>query len=185
MLTQRHEQIDDLRSQRDELQEQRDESHAQLSEVRQQLHESREQAEQGRSEQQGYIRDVKDRAYREIDRAREEAKALAARLKDAGRRQQILQQDLQASQVALADAREQRGVAHAQRDALQRERDQAQQALQHQQQLTQRELAELREQAAASRALVKLLEQQLAEAMGGPASEGRGRPARKSTRKNT
>lgn len=121
LLTQRQAQVDDLRSRRDELQEQRDESRAQLTEVRQQLHESLEQAEQARSEQQRYTRDVEDRAYREIDSAREEAKALAAQLKEAGSRQQILQQDLQASQAVLAEAREQRGVAHAQREALQRE----------------------------------------------------------------
>ncbi|WP_085600212.1 MULTISPECIES: DNA-binding protein [unclassified Pseudomonas] len=195
LLIQRQVQIDELRAQRDELQAQRDEAHTQLAEVRQHLHETREQAEQARVEQQRYTRNVEDRAYREIDRAREEAKALAAQLKEAGGRQQTLQQDLQASQAALAEVREQRGVAQTQCEALQRERDQAlqayttaceqQQVLQQQQHLTQRELAELREQAAASRALAELLDQQLAGATTGHAPEGRSRSARKSTRKDT
>lgn len=82
LLVQRQAQIDDLRAQRDALQTQRDESQTQVAELRQQLHDSREQAEQARIEQQRYTRDVEDRAYREIDRAREESKGLSAQLRD-------------------------------------------------------------------------------------------------------
>ncbi|QNT38789.1 DNA-binding protein [Pseudomonas asiatica] len=113
LLTQRQAQIDDLRSQRDELQAQRDELRMQLTEVRQQLQGSREQAEQTRSEQQRYTRDVEDRAYREIDRAREESKGLSVQLKDANARVHALQQALQAEQHTRDAAHEQRVLAEA------------------------------------------------------------------------
>ena len=174
LLTQRLAQIEDLRVQREELLGQRDDARTQLDHARQQLQDSRQQAEQAREEQQRYTRDVEDRAYREIDRAREEGKALSAQLKDATTRQQALQQTLLGAQAELAAAREQRGIAQAQNEALLRERDQAHQAhatvrqqlqaVQQQSQLTQRELAEVREQAAALRARAELLAQQLAEA---------------------
>ncbi|RJX60392.1 plasmid replication region [Pseudomonas syringae pv. actinidiae] len=79
LLTQRLTQIDDLRHQREELLGQRDE-------VRQQLQEIQRQAEQTRLEQQRYTRDVEDRAFREIDRAREESKAASAQLKETNGR---------------------------------------------------------------------------------------------------
>lgn len=186
LLVQRQAQIDDLIRQRDELQAQRDDSRHQSLELQQQLLDSREQAERARDEQQRYTRDVEDRAYREIDRAREESKSLAVQLKDAGTRLQSLQQDLQAGQTALAEAREQRGVAQAQRDQLQLAQAavcEHLQALQQQDQLRHRELVELREQAAASRALAELLRQQLAEVAAGHPTEGRSRPVRTPSRK--
>lgn len=186
LLVQRQAQIDDLSRQRDELQAQRDDSRHQSLELQQQLLDSREQAERARDEQQRYTRDVEDRAYREIDRAREESKSLAVQLKDAGTRLQSLQQDLQAIQTALAEAREQRGVAQAQHDQLQLAQAavcEQLQALQQQDQLRHRELVELREQAAASRALAELLRQQLAEVAAGHPTEGRSRPVRTPSRK--
>lgn len=186
LLVQRQAQIDDLSRQRDELQAQRDDIRHQSLELQQQLLDSREQAERTRDEQQRYTRDVEDRAYREIDRAREESKSLAVQLKDAGTRLQSLQQDLQAGQTALAEAREQRGVAQAQRDQLQLAQAavcEQLQALQQQDQLRHRELVELREQAAASRALAELLRQQLAEVAAGHSTEGRSRPVRTPSRK--
>lgn len=76
LLVQRLAQIDDLRQQREELLDQCDEARQQLVEARQQLQDSRQQAEQAREQQQRYTRDVENRAYREIDRAREESKTL-------------------------------------------------------------------------------------------------------------
>lgn len=111
LLTQRLAQIDDLRSQRDELQAQRDEVRMQLTEAHLLLQESRAQAEQARSEEQRYTRDVEERAYREIDRVREESKALTTQLKTSQNHVHTLQQSLQAIQVELSNAREQRATA--------------------------------------------------------------------------
>lgn len=174
LLVQRQAQIDDLRAQRDELQTQRDESHAHLAEVRQQLHNSREQSEQARMEQQRYTRDVEDRAYREIDRLREEHKVVAGQLKDLNQRQHGLQQSLLAGQIELTEAREQRAMAHTQLQALQGEQEQRQHsladlthridALQQQLQLAQQDLLNAREQSAAATARADALAQQLGTA---------------------
>lgn len=94
LLIQRQTQIDDLRVQRDELLTQRDDARHQVVEVQQQLHESRGHAEQARIEQQRYTRDVEDRAYREIDRTREESKIVVGQFRDLSQRQQLLQQAL-------------------------------------------------------------------------------------------
>jgi uncharacterized coiled-coil DUF342 family protein len=193
LLSQRQVQVDDLRQQREELLGQRDEAREQLGEVRRQLQDSRQLAEQAREEQQRYTRDVEDRAYRDIDRAREEGKALLVQLKDANGRVQVLQQTLLAGQVVLAEAREQRGIAQTQAQALLREQDQVHQAqaernrklqdLQRQLQLAHRELANIREQAAAARARADALNQQLADAGSGPAAAERNQRPRKSTLK--
>lgn len=178
LLGQRQAQIDDLRAQRDELQAQRDESHAHLIEVRQQLHNSREQAEQARIEQQRYTRDVEDRAYREIDRVREEYKVVAGQLKELNQRQHSLQQTLLAGQIELTETREQRAMAHAQLQALRGEQEQRQQlladltqrgeALQQQLQQAHQDILSAREQSAAATARADALAQQLATAQAVP-----------------
>ncbi|WP_192557919.1 DNA-binding protein [Pseudomonas allokribbensis] len=172
LLTQRLAQIDDLRQQREELLGQRDDARTQQIEVRQQLQDSRQQAEQAREEQQRYTRDVEDRAYREIDRAREESKGLAAQFKDAGSRLQAMQQTLLSGQTELADVREQRATAEAQGQAWREQLEQARQAclaaseqcddLQHTLQRVEAELASTREQAAAALARAEVLSEQLA-----------------------
>ncbi|WGK93349.1 DNA-binding protein [Pseudomonas migulae] len=171
LLTERQAQIDDLRAQRDELQAQRDESRTHVAEVRQLLHESREQAEQAREAQQRYTRDVEDRAYREIDRTREESKGLALQLKDANARMLTLQQSLQAEQRQLAEAREQRATAEAQNEALNQNLSQMRQAaaqaeahshaLQHSLQQLQTVLADTQHSAVAQQSRADTLEAQL------------------------
>ncbi|MBS7562494.1 DNA-binding protein [Pseudomonas sp. RC4D1] len=182
LLIQRQAQIDDLRVQRDELLTQRDDARHQMVEVQQQLHESREHAEQARIEQQRYTRDVEDRAYREIDRAREESKVVAGQLRDLNQRQHMLQQALLGSQTELTAAREQRGIAQAQLQALRGEHEQRQhllvdltqryEAMQQQVQLAQQDILSAREQSAAATARADTLTQQLAEARKAP-SEAR------------
>jgi chromosome segregation ATPase len=194
LLNQRLAQIDDLRQQREELLGQRDEARTQVLEVRQQLQDSRQQAELAREEQQRYTRDVEDRAYREIDRAREEGKTLAAQLKDANGRLHVQQQALLASQAALAEAREQRGVAQTLAQGMLRERDQAHeaqaqlhrdlQALQPQLQAARGELATMREQVAAAQARADTLGQQLADTSRSSAGVTSGQRPRKTTPKS-
>ena len=195
LLIQRLAQIDDLRQQREELLGQCDEARGQLVEVRQQLQDSRHQAEQAREEQQRYTRDVEDRAYREIDRAREESKALATQLKEANGRLQTLQQTLLAGQAELAETREQRSIAQTQAQALLHEREQVHQLqaercrqlkeLQQQLQRTHGELASAREQAAAAQARAETLRQQLADSGSSNPVPGGSQRLRKGTQRNS
>ncbi|MGN7738544.1 DNA-binding protein [Pseudomonas sp. 22526] len=189
LLAQRQWQIDDLREQREELLGQRDEARQQLVEARQQLQDSRQLAEQTREAQQRYTRDVEDRAYREIDRAREEGKALSAQLKEANGQSHAAQCALQTAQAALAETREQRATAQTQTEALLSQLQQAREAgvashehahsLQLQLQVVQEALANAREQAAAAQARAETLSQQMSAA-GNPAPTERVRRQRKS-----
>jgi|SRR5450830_1501372 len=125
LLAQRQAQIDDLRAQREELLSQRDDAQQLLVKVQQQLHDSREQADQARVEQQRYTRDVEDRAYREIDRAREESKAVGLQLRDAQGRLSAAQRTLAEHQLTLANTREHAQLLTAQ---LEQARQQATEA---------------------------------------------------------
>ncbi|MGE6565284.1 hypothetical protein ACQKF2_24075 [Pseudomonas hunanensis] len=117
---------------------------------------------------------MEDRAYREIDRVREEYKVVAGQLKDLNQRQHGLQQTLLAGQIELTETREQRAMAQAQIKALQSEQEQRQhvvddltqriEALQQQLQLAQQDLLSSREQSAAATARADALAQQLGTA---------------------
>lgn len=193
LLRQRQEQIDDLREQREELIGQRDEAQAQQAEARQQLQVLREQAEQARDAQQRYSRDVEDRAYREIDRAREESKTLAAQLKEANGRLQTLQQSLLSGQAELTEAREQRVAALSQTQSLQDQLEQhrlagvdaSEQRHTLQQRLLQveAELVNARERAAAAQARAEMLADQLTAANIDTLAEPPRRPGKAASKK--
>ena len=68
-----------------------------------------------------------DRACREIDRAREESKALGAQLKDAQSRLNVAQRSAAEHQLTLADAREQLQVARSQAQLVVAQLEQSQQ----------------------------------------------------------
>lgn len=103
LLNQQQAQIEDLRDQREELQSARDEAQNQLAGVQQLLLETRDQAEQARADQQRYTQDVENRANREIDRAREEARSLGAQLKDALAKLTSAQHSAQEHQLRASD----------------------------------------------------------------------------------
>lgn len=193
LLAQRLAQIDDLRQQREELMGQRDEAREQLGEVRQQQQDSRQQAEQVREAQQRYSRDVEDRAYREIDRAREETKALAGQLKEAHGRLQSLQETLLSGQADLTEAREQRAAALSQIQGLcdqleqyrlasldaSEQRKTVQQRLLH----AEAELVSARERAAATQARAEMLANQLTAANSNALAEPVRRPGKAASKK--
>ncbi|WP_404936845.1 DNA-binding protein [Pseudomonas sp. JDS08PS003] len=193
LLVQRQAQIDDLREQREALLGQRDEMRAQLAKAHEELQETRKQAEQTREAQQGYSREVEDRAYREIDRAREESKALAVQLKEAGGRLQTLQQTLLSGQAELTEAREQLGAAlsHTQglRDQLEQYRQASLDATEQRNTVQQRllhaeaELMGARERAAAAQARAEMLADQLAAANSSAPAEPARRPGKAASKK--
>ena len=193
LLVQRQQQIDDLRERHEALLDQRDAAQAQLAVAHQQLQDMRQQAEQAREAQQHYSREVEDRAYREIDRVREESKALAVQLKEAHARLQSLQQALLAGQMELSEAREQRSAASSQarglQDQLQHYRQASLEATEQrnavQQHLLQAEadLVNARERAAAAQARAEMLAEQLEAATRSVAAEPARQPRKAASNK--
>lgn len=173
LLAQRLAQIDDLRGQRDELLAQRNEARGQVVNLQQQVHDVRVQAEQAREEQQRYTREVEDRAYREIDRTREENKGLTLQLTESSGKLQVMQQALTTSQGELSAAREQRSSAErlSQTAIEQLEQvrttslqlDEQRQVLQERVQVLYGELADAQRSAVAQQARADTLETQLAQ----------------------
>lgn len=173
LLAQRLAQIDDLRGQRDELLAQRNEARGQVVNLQQQVHDARVRAEQAREEQQRYTREVEDRAYREIDRTREENKGLTLQLTESSGKLQVMQQALTTSQGELSAAREQRSSAERlSRTALEQleqirttslQLDEQRQVLQERVQVLYGELADAQRSAVAQQARADTLETQLAQ----------------------
>ncbi|AZC76054.1 diguanylate cyclase/phosphodiesterase [Pseudomonas chlororaphis subsp. piscium] len=193
LLEQRLTQIDDLRQQREQQGSQMDEARQDAVALRQQLQDSRALAEQLRLDQERYTQDVENRAFREIDRAREETKGLAALLKEANAQLQLAHQALQTNQTALTEAREQGAETRAQAIALRPQVEQWRQvaaqaeeqlqAVQQRLQVTQAELGTVREHAAAAQARAETLEQHLKQ-QGAVASHERPPRARKAPSKD-
>ncbi|QVM93622.1 DNA-binding protein [Pseudomonas entomophila] len=173
LLAQRLAQIDDLRGQRDELLAQRNEARGQVVNLQQQVHDARVQAEQAREEQQRYTREVEDRAYREIDRTREENKGLTLQLTESSGKLQVMQQALTTSQGELSAAREQRSSAERlSRTAIEQleqvrttslQLDEQRQVLQERVQVLYGELADAQRSAVAQQARADTLETQLSQ----------------------
>jgi len=193
LLEQRMTQIDDLRRQRDELSSQRDEARTETAGLREQLHAVRSQAEQARIDQERYTRDVEDRAFREIDRAREESKSLALQVKDGAERLQHANKAVRDAQAALGKAQEEGAHARLQLLALQEQAARFQQAetnllaikeeLQQRLALNGTELAAAREHAAAATARAQTLAQQLTLLSGKSSTPRTRRPPKSATDK--
>lgn len=188
LLEQRRAQIEDQQRQRAELIEERDHARDETAGLRKQLQNVQAQAEQARLEQERYTRDVESRAFKEIDRTREDNKGLAAQLKDANGRVAVAQRASQKAEAALAAAQAQADEA---RDSAQRLLPQLEQerragaeaaghakALQALLQSAQAELGGARESAAAAQARADTLSQQVAQ-LSAPAAVNRSRRSRK------
>lgn len=112
LLEQRHVQLEDLQRRGAELAEERQAALQEVSSLRQELQSLQRQLLEERDASATYVRAVEDRAHREVDRALEESRALAAQLKSAGKQQEQLRQRLdnvleqlsQAQQLAAAEA---------------------------------------------------------------------------------
>ncbi|MFD2642672.1 DNA-binding protein [Pseudomonas japonica] len=188
LLAERQSLIDDLCTQREELIARRNEGQQQLSLVTEQMNDRHRQAEQSRQELQRYSRDVENRAYRELDRVREENKGLASQLKEAEGRLQAMQELVLSVQRDLADAREQREIAQLQLQGLQRGQEQSTtaqeeltrrcQALEEKLLLAHREVASNREQAIVAQARADALFQQLAKSKGQRGKASAARPSK-------
>jgi DNA repair exonuclease SbcCD ATPase subunit len=118
LLAQRVAQIEDLRQQREELVRERGEAHLHGQGLQQQVQDLALKLEQDRVDHATYVRGVEERAYREIDRAREESKSRAVQLKAASRQLDDLQRRLEALHSGLSEAQQQAAAQQARADTL-------------------------------------------------------------------
>jgi len=127
LLTQRQTQIEDLQ-QREGLLHERREAQLQHQQLQQDLQALRVKAEQERVAQESYVRGLEDRAYREVDRAREEGKAITAQFKEAGRHVEQLQRRLESLQTELNQMLQRAAAQQARADTLEQQLMQLRQA---------------------------------------------------------
>lgn len=106
LLEQRQEQLNDLQRHSGELAKERQAALQEVNSLRQELQGAQRQLLQERDASATYVRGVEERAHREVDRAREENKATAARLKAADKRQEQLRQRLDTALVQLSEAQQ-------------------------------------------------------------------------------
>jgi DNA repair exonuclease SbcCD ATPase subunit len=117
LLSQRQTQIEDLQQQREILLLERREA----QEHNQALESLRQKAEQERVAQEVYVRGVEDRAHREVDRAREEGRAMTAELKAVGRQVEQLQRRVESTQHELSQSRQSAAAQHARAETLEQQ----------------------------------------------------------------
>lgn len=118
LLAQRLAQIEDLRQQREELVRERGGAQQHAQGLQQQVQDQALKFEQDRLDYATYVRGVEERAYREIDRAREESKSRAVQLKAASRQLDDLQRRLEALHSGLSEAQQQAAAQQARADTL-------------------------------------------------------------------
>jgi chromosome segregation ATPase len=118
LLEQRETQIHDLQQQRDSLLRERSDAQQRSLILQQGLQELRLKAEQERAAQEVYVRGVEDRAYREVDRAREEIKRMNGQVREAGNQLGQLQQRIEGAQAALSQALQNAAAQQARGDTL-------------------------------------------------------------------
>lgn len=112
LLEQQQAQLSELQGRCGVLAEERQVALQDTSELRQALRATQQQLTEEREVTTTYVRGVEERAHREVDRAREESRALAVQLKSAGKQQEQLRQRLdnvleqlsKAQQLAAAEA---------------------------------------------------------------------------------
>ncbi|AZC51717.1 diguanylate cyclase/phosphodiesterase [Pseudomonas chlororaphis subsp. piscium] len=118
LLEQRLAQLEDLQQQRESLLSEQGEARKHIQSLQQQVQDLLLKAEQDRIAQESYARGIEERAYREIDRAREESKSRAAQLKETSRKLDGLQRRLEAAHAGLNDAQQQAVAQQARADTL-------------------------------------------------------------------
>lgn len=163
LLAQRLAQIEDLHQQRGALQLARDALQQQLHALQAELHDTQHQAEHARLEQDAYVRGVEERAYREIDRAREESKTRQVERRELQRQFDQLQQRLEQDRHVLSETQRQVAVQQARAEVAAEQGQQQRQALEGRLHATQQALDEVRHTAVAQQARADTLEQQLAQ----------------------
>jgi len=118
LLEERTTQIEDLQQRREGWLRERREAQQHSMALQQELQALRLKAEQERVAQGSYVRGVEDRAHREVDRAREEGKAMTAQFKEVGRKLEHLKQRVETIQTELSQAQQHAAAQRARADTL-------------------------------------------------------------------
>lgn len=121
LLIQRQAQIEELQGQRDVLLRDRHDTQQQNQALQQELQALRQKYEQDRTAQDTYLREVEDRAHREIDHAREEGKTVVIQLRAASRKNDELQRKLESSQSELSQAQQRAAAQLARAETLEQQ----------------------------------------------------------------
>lgn len=121
LLAQRQLQIEELQQQRDALKRERHDALQQNQTLQQELDSLRLKTEQERITQENYLRGVEDRAHHEVDRAREEGKAVVNQLKSARRKHDDLQRKLELAQSELSRAQQHTAAQLARAETLEQQ----------------------------------------------------------------
>lgn len=157
LLDQSQRQVIDLTQQRDGLKSERDSVRERAQEMESQLLASRHEGEQARKAHEIYVRGVEDRAYREVDRAREENKSMQLQLKQFAKQTDQLRQRWE---VAVAQVTELQ-IQSAALQALKEESEQQRQRTLERLEAVQTELSQALTRAVAHEARADTLELQV------------------------
>ncbi|HFS8929361.1 TPA: hypothetical protein ACH1VU_006648 [Pseudomonas aeruginosa] len=121
LLAQRQAQLGDLQSCCAELAEERKAALQEASTLRQELQAAQQQWALEREDTATYVRGVEERAHREVDRAREESRGLAAQLKAVGRQHDQLRQRLDTALAQLSAAQQLAAAEKARANTLEQQ----------------------------------------------------------------
>ncbi|MEZ6874091.1 plasmid replication region [Pseudomonas aeruginosa] len=121
LLAQRQAQLGDLQSRCAELAEERKAALQEASTLRQELQAAQQQWALEREDTATYVRGVEERAHREVDRAREESRAVTAQLKAAGKQQEQLRQRLDTALAQLSEAQQLAAAEKARANTLEQQ----------------------------------------------------------------
>ncbi|MCV6293271.1 DNA-binding protein [Pseudomonas aeruginosa] len=121
LLAQRQAQLGDLQSRCAELAEERKAALQEASTLRQELQAAQQQWALEREDTATYVRGVEERAHREVDRAREESRAVTAQLKAAGKQQEQLRQQLDTALAQLSEAQQLAAAEKARANTLEQQ----------------------------------------------------------------
>lgn len=121
LLAQRQAQLDDLQCRCAELAEERKAAILEASSLRQELQAVQQQLAQERDDTATYVRGVESRAHREVDRAREESRAVTTQLKALSKQQDQLRKRLDGTLAQLSEAQQSAAAEKARANTLAQE----------------------------------------------------------------
>lgn len=163
LLQQRAEQINDLQEQRSGLQRSLAEAQDQVQATQLQLQVLQQQSDQERVAQELYVRGIEERAYREVDRAREEGKSRQIELRELQRQLADSRQTLELCRTAMTECQRDAAAQQARAELAAEQGGQERVVLHARAEAAQQVLAEAQRNAIAQQARAETLEVQLTQ----------------------
>ncbi|AZD99043.1 MULTISPECIES: DNA-binding protein [Pseudomonas] len=163
LLKQRAAQIDDLQDQRSALQQSYGLVRDQLQASQLKLEMLQQQTDQERAAQESYVRGIEERAYREVDRSREEGKSRQVEVRELQCLLTDSRQTLEVCRAALVDCQREAAAHKARAELAEEQGEQEGAALRARAEAAQQMLVEAQRNAIAHQARADTLEAQLAQ----------------------